>query len=229
MIDMIVSSLTPLTLVGGGEACVGDLNEALTIAPTCVAADAGALLALKAGVPLAALIGDFDSISETALAQIPKDRQFKIDEQDTTDFDKALRNLDTPLVIGVGFCGGRLDHQLAVLHSLVRYAHRRCILVAQSQIVLLAPPELEVATVPGDVVSIFPLGPTQGRSDGLEWPIDGLDLNPLSQIGTSNRALGPARLEMDEPNAILMLPRRIIRQVAEALLHPDAAGWPPPG
>ena len=101
--------------------------------------------------------------------------------------------------------------------------------MAQSQIVLLAPPELEVATVPGDVVSIFPLGPTQGRSDGLEWPIDGLDLNPLSQIGTSNRALGPARLEMDEPNAILMLPRRIIRQVAEALLHPDAAGWPPPG
>ena len=101
MIDMIVSSLTPLTLVGGGEACVGDLNEALTIAPTCVAADAGALLALKAGVPLAALIGDFDSIAETALAQIPKDRQFKIDEQDTTDFDKALRNLDTPLVLSL--------------------------------------------------------------------------------------------------------------------------------
>ncbi|KKN45028.1 hypothetical protein LCGC14_0687060 [marine sediment metagenome] len=228
MNDMIVSSLTPLTLVGGGEACMADLTEALTIAPTCVAADAGAMLALKAGVPIAALIGDFDSISETTLAQIPCDRQFRIDEQDTTDFDKALRNLDTPLVIGVGFCGGRLDHQLAVLHTLVRHAHRRCILLAESQIVLLAPPKLEVATMTDDVVSIFPLGPTQGRSDGLEWPINGLDLNPLSQIGTSNRAVGPARIEMDSPHAILMLPRRIIRQVAEALLHPDAAGWPPP-
>jgi thiamine pyrophosphokinase len=108
----------PLTLVGGGVASLQDLLEAMTYAPTCIAAVGGAQLALEAGVELAAVIGDFDSIGQ-CLSQVPVERRIHISEQDSTDFDKAMRYISAPLVIAIGFTGGRLDHQLAALNVLV--------------------------------------------------------------------------------------------------------------
>ena len=102
----------PLTLVGGGVASLQDLLEAMTYAPTCIAADGGAKLALEAGVELAAVIGDFDSIGQ-CLSQVPVERRIHISEQDSTDFEKCMLRIETPLVVGLGFLGGRLDHQLA--------------------------------------------------------------------------------------------------------------------
>ena len=78
MIEPIVDSLEPITLIGGGEATSEDLQEALTLAPICVAADGGAALALDARVELAALIGDFDSVSVDQLAEIPITRQHQM-------------------------------------------------------------------------------------------------------------------------------------------------------
>ena len=222
----IVLNSGPVTLVGGGQASIEDLSEALKIAPICVAADGGAALALRAKIPIEALIGDFDSVTAASLLQIPPDRQFKISEQETTDFDKALTLVDAPLVIGVGFLGGRIDHQLAAFSTLVRFAHRPCVLLGAEQIVLVAPPRMSIATQAGEVVSIYPMAPVQGVSTGLEWPIDGLRLDPTGRIGTSNLATGPATLKMDSPNALLILPRRLILPVVQSLLHPDAAGWP---
>ena len=227
MSDAIVVSSDPVTLVGGGHACVEELSEALTLAPVCVAVDGGAGLALQADVFIEALIGDLDSISPAQLSQIPPDRQFRINEQETTDFDKALRLVDAPLMIAVGFTGGRIDHQLAAFHALAKAAHVPCILLARNEIILLAPPEIAVPTQAGDVVSIVPLAPMTGTSTGLEWPIDGLALDPLTRIGTSNRATGPMTLTCDSPHGLLILPRRLIRQVAASLRAPDAAGWPP--
>ena len=47
--DHIVRDHKPVTLLGGGEVFEGDIGAALTLAPTCVAADSGAALALAAG------------------------------------------------------------------------------------------------------------------------------------------------------------------------------------
>ncbi len=227
MNEKIVANSGPVTLIGAGQANIEELSEALIIAPFCVAVDGGADFAVKSGLNLEALIGDFDSVAADTLSKIPPDRQFKISEQETTDFDKALRSVTAPLVIGVGFCGGRIDHQLAAFHTLARHAHRPCILLADSQIVLLAPPRIALPTVAGDIVSIFPLGPVSGRSTGLKWPIDQLPFDPLTQIGTSNQATGPLMISMAEPSALLILPKRLIRPVADALSRSDAVGWPP--
>lgn len=222
----IVFNSGPVTLVGGGQASTEDLSEALKIAPMCVAADGGAALALAAQVPIEALIGDFDSVTAASLSQIPPDRQFKVSEQETTDFDKALCLINAPLVIGVGFLGGRIDHQLAAFSTLARFAHRPCVLLGAEQIVLVAPPEMALATQAGEIVSIYPMAPVHGSSTGLEWPIDGLRLDPTGRIGTSNLARGPATLSMDSPNALLILPRRLILPVVQSLLRSDAVGWP---
>jgi len=224
--DYIVRDSGPVTLIGGGETSDGDLEAALALAPTCIAADGGAALAVRAGVPLAAVIGDLDSTPAEVLAQVPAERCHRIAEQESTDFDKALTRIDAPLILGVGFTGARLDHQLAAFNTLAAYPHRSCILLGAQEIVLLAPPHITLPTQPGDVVSLMPLAPVTGRSRGLEWPIDGLDFAPGGRIGTSNRALGHVALEMTGPSMLLMLPRRLMAPLAAQLLRSAPAPWP---
>lgn len=226
MDEQIVDTLEPITLVGGGEATPQDLQEALTLAPKCVAADGGADLALRAGVELTALIGDFDSVSAAQRALVPAARQHLITEQDTTDFEKCLAHIRAPLILGVGFTGGRLDHQLAALHVLARYAHQPCVLLGRQELIFLAPPQLSLPTQPGDLVSLFPLAPVQGKSSGLKWDIEGLAFDPLHQIGTSNEATGACVLEIQAPAMVVMVPRRLIQPVVSQLSQAQGARWP---
>lgn len=226
MIDPIVHSSDPVTLVGAGEATTQDLQKSLMLAPTCVAADGGAALALAVGAEITALIGDFDSVSDEILSKIPSSRHYRVAEQTSTDFEKALIRIAAPLVVGVGFLGGRLDHQLAVLHSLVAFPERPCMLIGQEEVPCLAPPHIELPTQADDVVSLFPMAPVQGQSQGLVWPIQGLAFSPSSRIGTSNRATGPCALSFEAPEMLLMLPRCFMRPLAEQLSAPDAARWP---
>ncbi|MEL6313490.1 MAG: hypothetical protein AAFQ60_05505 [Pseudomonadota bacterium] len=98
---MIVSKNEPITLIGGGQVDKTDLSLALGHATTLVAADGGADRALSFGFTPQAVIGDFDSVTEDALEQIAPENQHRIAEQDSTDFEKALRAIDAPLVIGL--------------------------------------------------------------------------------------------------------------------------------
>lgn len=213
----IVQSSRPVTLIGGGPVGPGDLAEALALAPVLVAADSGAGVALDAGHMPQAVIGDLDSLRTAQRAQIPQDRLHWIREQDSTDFDKALRNIAAPLVLGIGFLGGRVDHQLAGFSTLMRNADRPCILLGAHEVVFHAPPALALNLARGDRVSLFPLAPVTGRSLGVEWPIDGLTLAPGGRIGTSNRATGPVQLEFDGPGMLVILERVALRAAMHAL------------
>lgn len=225
----IVETTKPLTLIGGGEATVDDLACALALAPTCVAADSGAHLALEAGIDLAAVIGDMDSISDRARARISADRFHHIAEQDSTDFDKALRHVNAPLVIAVGFCGGQIDHALAALNTVVRRADQPVVLLGAHDIVFLCPRAFNVPTPAGTRVSLFPMGVVQGRSRGLFWPIDGIKFAPGLQAGTSNRATGPMAIETDAPVMLCIMPRAFLQPVVQALLGLSATmRWPAP-
>lgn len=224
----IVESAVPVTLVGGGEATASDLHEVLTLAPTCVAVDGGAALAVQTGVDIAAVIGDFDSIAEDTLARIPKDRQHLITEQTHTDFEKALLRIVAPALLCVGFTGGRTDHLLAAFHALVAFPHQPCILIARNEVIFLAPPTITLPTCQGDVVSLFPMARTTGQSSGLEWPIDELALEPGVRIGTSNRATGPVTVKADAPHLLMILPGRLLNDVMQQFAVPGRALWPAP-
>jgi thiamine pyrophosphokinase len=216
----------PVCMVGGGVVAPEDMRAALALAPEVVAADGGAAASLAAGVMPEAVIGDFDSLDAATRARIPADRLHHVPEQESTDFDKALRAVAAPLVIGLGFLGARLDHQLAAFTTLAARPDRACLLMGPEEIVVLLPPDLSVETAMGDRVSIYPLLPVTGRSEGLEWPINGLSLAPDGRIGTSNRATGPVRLAMDAPGALGIFPRGVLRPLCAALLRPGAARWP---
>lgn len=227
----IVHSLEPVSLIGGGVVGKNDLAQALGYAPTLVAADGGAAKALKAGQDPVAVIGDFDSLTASVRARIPADRLFPILEQDSTDFDKALRHIAAPVVLAIGFLGGRVDHQLAAFNTLVRYANRPCVMLGPREVIFHAPPRLELDLTPGDILSLFPIQRVTGVSIGLEWPIDGLVLEPGGRVGTSNRVVGPVRLDMDVPGALVIVPRAALGAVMRAFTPgegPELAAGPKP-
>lgn len=213
----------PVTLVGGGPLSPADLSTALALAPSLVAADGGADRCLDAGLLPLAVIGDMDSISPEAARRLAG-RLHPVAEQESTDFDKALARIDAPLVLALGFAGGRLDHELAALHSLLARADRPCLLLGPESLCLHAPPRLDLALAPGTVVSLFPLAPVRVASTGLRWPTDALRFGPSTRIGTSNEATGPVTLRARGRGMLLILPRAALALAVPALLA--APRWP---
>jgi thiamine pyrophosphokinase len=219
----VVSGKGPVTLVGGGPLGAEDLRDALALAPALVAADGGAGACLRAGLEPLAVIGDMDSLAPEA-ARALAGHLYPVPEQDSTDFDKALSRIDAPLVVGLGFAGGRLDHELAALHALVVRADRPCLVVGPETLVLHCPPALLLPLEVGATVSLFPLLPVRVASTGLRWGTDGLLLSPRGRIGTSNRATGPVGLRPRARGLLVILPRATLPLAAEALLA--APRWP---
>ena len=202
-----VQSDTGVTLVGAGHPHPSDIAASMAIAPHLVAADGGANSCIAAGVEPCAVIGDLDSITDETRAALPKARIIEYADQDITDFEKSLRLIDAPFVVATGFTDGRLDHTLAVFSVLARCVGPPALVLGSEDVAFAAPRQLAL-DLPGDTrFSLFPMAPMTGRSTGLRWPIDGLTLDPLGRLGTSNQASGRVELDFDGPGCITLIPR----------------------
>ncbi len=220
-----IISDTGITLLGGGELPAGALERALARAPRLVAADAGGDHALARGLMPEAVIGDLDSLSAEGRAKLAE-RLWHVPAQDDTDFDKALDRIEAPFVLALGFTGGRLDHTLAALSALARRPHKRTLVWGGSDLVFLAPPELELALPPGTRLSLWPVAPVTVESSGLVWPTHGLTLTPNGLIGTSNAvAEKKVRLSPAAPTVLVMTPTETLEAVLEALLAAPSWSW----
>jgi thiamine pyrophosphokinase len=214
---VIVDSSEPVTLLGAGDVTSTGLKAALSLAPILVAADGAAGRALAWGHLPAAVIGDLDSLDGADRAKIPEERLFRIAEQDSTDFDKCLRSMRAPLILGVGFTGARIDHELAAYSALVAPGRSPCILIGPVDICFAAPPSLRLDLAPGTRLSLFPLAVLRGRSRGLRWPIDAVPFAPAGPIGTSNEVTGPVTLGFDAPGMLVILPVAALAAAMAAL------------
>ncbi|WP_236019254.1 thiamine diphosphokinase [Fuscibacter oryzae] len=216
----IVETTAGVILAGGAPFSAALLARAQGYADEIIAADGGADRLLRLGVTPRAVIGDLDSISAAARARL-SDRLFPISEQVTTDFDKALRSVMAPYVLALGFQGARLDHGLAVLNTLVRYADRRVLVLGPRDVTFHAPGRLKLTLPIGTRLSLFPMAAVTGRSTGLRWPIDGLEFAPDGMIGTSNEVSeAVVRLEFDGPGMLVILPVRQLPAVLMSLCPP---------
>ena len=213
-----VQSHKGVTLVGAGHPSVEGIDEALKLAPTLVAADGGADFAIAAGYIPTAVIGDLDSLSEQAKQAIDPTCVLEITEQESTDFEKCLARIEAPFVLAVGFDSGRLDHTLAAMSVLAREVGPRTLLVGEEDIAFAAPNRIQLDLEPETRVSLFPMRQVTGRSEGLAWPIDGIEFAPFGAIGTSNRASGLVTLEFDRSGMIVILPRSVLNLVLPALV-----------
>lgn len=217
----IVESRHGVTLAGGAPFGAGLLALATRHAPEIIAADSGADRLLRLGAEPRAVFGDMDSITAEARRRLAG-RLFPIPEQETTDFDKALRHIAAPFVLAVGFQGARLDHGLAVLNTLTRYPDRRVLVLGRQDLAFLAPPRMRLSLRRGTRLSLFPMAPVRGESTGLRWPIAGLDFAPDGRIGTSNEVSAPeVHLSFDRPTMLVILPVRQLPAVLKSLSLPS--------
>lgn len=219
MTQALVKSTENLTLIGSGPVSAAGLSIAIARAPHLVAADGGADRAHALGHRPSAIIGDMDSLSKVENWQNSDLAMYRIEEQDTTDFEKCLTRVEAPLILAVGFIGGRVDHTLAALNVLVRHGPRPVALLGEADVTFACGREAAIDVALGTPVSIFPMAPVRGTgSEGLEWPLDGLAFAPDAAVGTSNRATGPrVRVLFDRPGALMTVPLTALDQVIAAL------------
>ena len=219
MTAAIIRSTKPVTLVGASVSSDVDLDEALAIGSQLVAADGGAEVALARGLVPDAVIGDFDSLQTHVRDRIPHGRLHHIREQESTDFDKALRHINAPLVLAVGFTGRRIDHELTTFNALVRNAERRTIVIGGHDICFHLPAELTLDVQKGTRVSLFPMTRMRCFSSGLSWPTDELVFDPTGRVGTSNRAASDTVvLRSDMKGMLVILPRSCLGSAIRSLL-----------
>ena len=212
-----VKSDTGVTLVGAGHPNAPDIAASMALAPHLVAADGGANSCIAADAEPCAVIGDLDSITNETRAALPKARILEYADQDITDFEKCLRLIDAPFVIATGFTDGRLDHTLAVLSVLARCIGPPTLVLGNEDVAFAAPRQLVLDLPVGTRFSLFPMTPVEGSSTGLRWPIDGLTLDPLGRLGTSNQASGRVELDFDSPGCITLIPKAHLSLAIAAL------------
>ena len=212
-----------VTLLGGGAVNPATLSHCLQLAPELVAADGGADQALELGHMPVVVAGDMDSVSEHARKIIGADKFVETPDQNRTDFHKTLDLIDAPLVLGVGFMGKRLDHELACYNTLVRLPEKRVILVGEVDICFHLSRPLKMTLPVGTRFSLFPMAKVNVRGTGLVWPVDDLELSPWGMIGTSNETNAPAvTVETDGAGLLVILPRAHLTDAIAVLMPPGS-------
>ncbi|MEM1382212.1 MAG: thiamine diphosphokinase [Pseudomonadota bacterium] len=226
MIEPPIRFLRPVTLVGGGALNRGMIEEARRIAPDLIAADGAADRLAALGYAPAAVVGDMDSLADPDRWRSGPVPFVEIAEQNSTDFEKCLGAIDAPVYLAAGFTGRRVDHMLAAFHALLSHMPKVVTMIGEEEVIALMPPGrvLRFDLAAGARVSFFPLLSATGTySAGLVWPIDGLNMAPGRQIGTSNAAAA-ARVEVgfDGPGVLVMLERAALGTLVAALSEGSA-------
>ncbi|HPC83349.1 MAG TPA: thiamine diphosphokinase [Thermoanaerobaculaceae bacterium] len=160
-----------------------------------LAADGGANHLAAVGLRPAAVVGDLDSIRPEVRAWLGEDAMLARPDQDRTDLDKALavaiEERGARSVTVLAATAGRLDHAFENLGLAVRWGRHAAVeLVAEDGVFVPVLERAELASEPGRVVSLLPLGRVEVWTRGLQWELDGDILDPAARISVSNRAAG---------------------------------------
>jgi thiamine pyrophosphokinase len=166
--------------VGGAGPDPAAVADDIAEADLVAAADEGLARAVAMGIEPDVVLGDFDSLADTALLdRFPADRVLRFPtDKDETDAEIGLRLLasrgcDAITIAGGG--GGRLDHLLALAALFERDRPPRR-WVTDAEDVRLVEGEACFDGWRGSTVSVFPLGDGASGlySEGLRWPLGGL-------------------------------------------------------
>lgn len=178
-----------------GGALAANVSQIIARSEYVVAADGAARTMMQQQLSMHAVVGDFDSLSPADIDQLTQ-RNIALHssaDQDTTDFEKCLQfcvaqNLRRAVV--VGFEGGDIDHLIGNWSAIHQYAHELSLdIVTASQMMTIGKGVLRLSTEVGNVVSIIPHTYARVSSEGLEWPLDRMELTFGQRLGTRNKAL----------------------------------------
>ena len=211
--DNYLCRASKILLIGAGPSTAELIREISVFSDAIVAADGGFRAAENAGARAILVVGDMDSQHD-----LPTDQAVAhIADQETTDFQKCLSVCDAHIFLGVGFLGGRLDHQLAAFSALLNEP-RPVILMDEAQLVFVVPQKFSIDLEAETPVGFYPMVPVEASLRGVRWPLSNAVMSPMGQIATSNIALGGAlEITVDRPGLLAILPRRDLEAVLTAL------------
>ncbi len=179
-----------------------------------IAADGGANLLADNNVSPDVVIGDLDGIDSSVLASLPAEKVVHIVDQNLTDCQKALRHaegLQATDIVVFGAEGTRIDHSLSALYSAGPYQERARIRLVFERMIAhcVGPGNRALETRPSLLVSLLPALPTRvRRAEGLEFPVDGLELLAGGRDGVSNRSTGEiVKLEIESGSLLVFVGR----------------------
>ncbi len=155
---MLYSTSDKLLIVGGANFSEELFEEVYDNGTPIIAADGGANFLADRNISPELIIGDLDSISHKTIKNIETEKIITISDQNTTDLEKVLSNTESSLTIGIGFLGSRIDHELASLSALVKFSHKKIILIGEEDIILLIPPSFSLPSFDGDASFSFSFG-----------------------------------------------------------------------
>jgi thiamine pyrophosphokinase len=203
-----------LVVLGGAGFDGSRLREEALGADAVVAADSGAALCLDAGVPLEAVVGDFDSLDDATRARLDPIRLHRFEMTNSNDLEKALAwiagrfGADAEIVLAAGTTidGGRMDHALANLGPVVREPHGRVTMMdGEGRLFALRRGRATLSGLAGRKLSVLPwsLVGVVVSETGVRYPLDRARLT-LGGRGVSNEIVADeATVTVDEGVALV--------------------------
>jgi len=183
-----------------------------------IAADGGANYLKKKNILPDIIIGDLDSISKSALNyfQTKKVKIEKIEEQDTTDFEKCLKfcirkKLNDIVVLGA--TGIRPDQTLNNFSVLKRYSDRLRIKLVEDEFeIFFIKRKIKFRYKPNQTVSFLGLPKADNVSTkGLEYLLSNEDLEFGVREGTLNKSVSDSVSISYGSGSILLFKKHFIK------------------
>lgn len=210
---LLLESPDPIVLMG--PVPVAEETIAPFLGLETIACDGGAKEALRHGAYLTHVIGDMDSLGDERFDGV---KYCTVNEQDSSDFDKALNRFDAPKIFAFGFLGGRVDHSLSAIQALARYPHHMLYLIGDDDVSFLWRREYADALPQGARISFFALGTTTiTKAQGFRYSMTGLTLDAASNMSLSNEIWGRVALETRGAPLIATIERGAFMQVYQSL------------
>lgn len=158
-------------------------------------------------------IGDFDSLGYVPMAK--RVARFPV-KKDKSDFELALdraRDMGFSEVVAYGVLGGRLDHTIAALQLIARFAEEGMDVTAVSDtyaVRALAGPDLfELPLLEQGVVSVFSVSDEASGviERGMEYALNDAVLTNRTSLGLSNELTGePAAVGVESGTLLVFYP-----------------------
>jgi len=160
-----------------------------------IGVDGGANLLHNMSIIPDFIVGDMDSCRD--LSKFPKSKIIIIDDQNYTDFEKAIRfaqnhGIDNSLVLGIN--GGEIDHVINNVNTFVRYAKEFDMWfydvpnTGESKLGGIIKNDIELSIPKETTISIFSFDDGKVTTEGMVWEIDSKEFSILDKSGARNRA-----------------------------------------
>ncbi|MCC6722222.1 MAG: thiamine diphosphokinase [Bacteroidia bacterium] len=200
-------------IIANGEQCSDNLlQKFIKNNCTIVVLDGAVEIAIKSGIKLDILLGDFDRINTYDIKpKLPENVKIvSTPNQNKTDLEKAIEYLIDKKYLHIDILwatGKRSDHTFNNIITIGKYYKKiNCIIHDDYSSIYALPLNFEKKYNKGQVISLFPLGKVTGiNTTGLVYEMKNQTLSLPAKTGTSNETIKNGIIKIEHKTGDLVL------------------------